>query len=185
MTLTQDEREIARGTRRRFVNDELTPAELAVEIERWEQHRALLAGDLEAQDFNENDAQTLNNGIAYADLRLQELQRQAKRFIRAAIPNRSSEGLDFARARYVDLVGMVEMLTAQQGKKQSNGAYLFRCPFHDGDREPSLRIYPPGRGWNCFGCGRGGRDAASFAAEFFHSSQADGLRWVLVHCDVF
>lgn len=31
-----------------------------------------------------------------------------------------------------------------------------RCPFHD-DRTPSLHVYAePGRGWYCFGCGRGG-----------------------------
>jgi len=31
-----------------------------------------------------------------------------------------------------------------------------RCPFHD-DRTPSLHVYEqPGRGWYCYGCGRGG-----------------------------
>jgi DNA primase len=31
-----------------------------------------------------------------------------------------------------------------------------RCLFHD-DRSPSLHVYrEPGRGWHCFGCGRGG-----------------------------
>lgn len=31
-----------------------------------------------------------------------------------------------------------------------------RCPFHE-DRTPSLHVYDdPGRGWYCFGCGRGG-----------------------------
>jgi CHC2 zinc finger len=31
-----------------------------------------------------------------------------------------------------------------------------RCFFHD-DRHPSLHVYPEaGRGWYCFGCGRGG-----------------------------
>jgi CHC2 zinc finger len=31
-----------------------------------------------------------------------------------------------------------------------------RCLFHD-DRHPSLHVYPEaGRGWYCFGCGRGG-----------------------------
>jgi hypothetical protein len=31
-----------------------------------------------------------------------------------------------------------------------------RCPFHT-DGTPSLHVYPePGRGWYCYGCGRGG-----------------------------
>jgi hypothetical protein len=39
-----------------------------------------------------------------------------------------------------------------------------RCLFHD-DRSPSLHVYrEPGRGWYCFGCGRGGSiyDLAAF-----------------------
>lgn len=30
------------------------------------------------------------------------------------------------------------------------------CPFHAGDHTASLKIYPGGGGWFCFGCGRGG-----------------------------
>lgn len=37
-----------------------------------------------------------------------------------------------------------------------NGAGFAKCPFHSGDREPSLKIYPNNRGWHCFGCGKGG-----------------------------
>ena len=29
------------------------------------------------------------------------------------------------------------------------------CPFH-GERAGSLKVYTDGRGWHCFGCGRGG-----------------------------
>ena len=42
-----------------------------------------------------------------------------------------------------------------------------RCPFHD-DSNPSLHVYEdPGRGWYCFGCGRGGSiyDLASLLWE--------------------
>ena len=36
----------------------------------------------------------------------------------------------------------------------TNRAGFIRCPFHDGDRTPSLKLYPDG--WHCFGCNRGG-----------------------------
>jgi hypothetical protein len=42
-----------------------------------------------------------------------------------------------------------------------------RCPFHE-DRTPSMHVYAdPGRGWYCFGCGRGGSiyDLASLLWE--------------------
>lgn len=35
-----------------------------------------------------------------------------------------------------------------------NRAGLVRCPFHHGDREPSLKIYD--KDFNCFGCGANG-----------------------------
>ena len=35
-----------------------------------------------------------------------------------------------------------------------NRAGLIRCPFHQGDREPSMKIY--GKDFNCFGCGANG-----------------------------
>lgn len=38
------------------------------------------------------------------------------------------------------------------------------CPFHQ-DRNPSLKIYPDGKGFYCFTCGVGG-DQISFAARF-------------------
>lgn len=37
-----------------------------------------------------------------------------------------------------------------------NRAGFISCPFHDGDSSASLKIYPEGRGWYCFGCGAGG-----------------------------
>ena len=39
---------------------------------------------------------------------------------------------------------------------EPNRAGFIHCPFHPGDRDASLKIYPSSRGWNCFGCGRGG-----------------------------
>lgn len=183
MTLSPSDRDLARAALRRFANDELSPAELAIEIERLEHHRALLAGDLQARDFTDQDAATLANGIAYADARLAALERQATRVLRASVPNHALGATDFERARYVDLVGLAETITGSAAIKAGNDRYRIRCPFHD-DTEPSLVIYPPGGGWWCPVCGHGGQDAASFCAEFFHCSQVEGLRFVEELADI-
>ena len=48
-----------------------------------------------------------------------------------------------------------------------NRAGFAHCPFHAGDRDASLKIYPGGRGWHCFGCGEGG-DIISFVQKLFN-----------------
>lgn len=37
---------------------------------------------------------------------------------------------------------------------EPNRSGFLHCPFHGGDRTPSLKVYPDG--WHCFGCGKGG-----------------------------
>lgn len=39
---------------------------------------------------------------------------------------------------------------------EPNRAGFLRCPFHAGDRTASLKVYPGGGGWHCFGCQKGG-----------------------------
>ena len=39
---------------------------------------------------------------------------------------------------------------------QVNHANCIRCPFHAGDRQASLHIYPGSGGFHCFGCGASG-----------------------------
>ena len=182
--LTPSQTAAARATLRRYTDETLTPAELAVEIERWEHQRALLAGDLKARDYAISDEPTLRSGILYADQRLAELEHQAKRLLRAGRTAGTADlQPDFDRARDVDLAGLAETLTGQPLQRRG-GRSVMVCPFHAGDHSPSLTIYGPGRGWHCFGCGRGGQDAASFCAEYFGCSQLEGLRWVEQLCNV-
>lgn len=47
-----------------------------------------------------------------------------------------------------------------------NRAGFARCPFHSGDRTPSLKIYPNNRGWSCFGCGQSG-SVIDFVMKYF------------------
>ena len=51
------------------------------------------------------------------------------------------------------------------GFTPNRGGFI-SCPFHS-DKTPSLKIYiEPGRGWNCFGCGKGG-SAIDFVMALF------------------
>lgn len=40
------------------------------------------------------------------------------------------------------------------------------CPFHQ-EKTPSLKIYPGGQGWYCYGCGAGG-SVIDFVMKLFH-----------------
>ena len=37
---------------------------------------------------------------------------------------------------------------------QPDRAGFLHCPFHNGDRSPSLKVYPDQNTWYCFGCGK-------------------------------
>nr|DAP89195.1 MAG TPA: DNA primase (bacterial type) [Caudoviricetes sp.] len=50
------------------------------------------------------------------------------------------------------------------GLATPNRAGFCHCPFHKGDREPSMKIYD--RDYNCFGCGANG-DIFSFVERFY------------------
>ena len=64
---------------------------------------------------------------------------------------------------------------AQQYGYLPNRAGFIKCPFHTEDRTASLKLYPGGRGWHCFGCNRGG-SVIDFAAELFNLSPLDAVR---------
>lgn len=58
-------------------------------------------------------------------------------------------------------------ILAQCGLHQPNRAGFIQCPFHSGDREPSMKIYE--KDYNCFGCGANG-DIFSFIQNFYQIS---------------
>ncbi len=47
------------------------------------------------------------------------------------------------------------------------------CPFHSGDRTPSLKLYSDG--WTCFGCGAGG-SVIDFVGKLFDLAPLDAVR---------
>lgn len=180
--LARSEKELAKAAARRFATGELTAPELVVESLRWEQHLEVLRTyPREREGFV-----VANAGIAYAEQRLDEISRSLSRLLVAGRghlgpSNREVLEPEFTRARLADLVGLAETLGYEPRRSGRN--HVMICPWHNEDT-PSLVLYPPGQGWHCFGCGRGGQDAASFAAEHFQCSQVEGLRWVEELCDV-
>jgi hypothetical protein len=168
--------------------EDLDAGAIAVEIDFWTRQCALWQSDLEAEDFTDQDAPALTGGIAYAEHHLSELTRQAERHTRAMRlpgypPVRPHEDRTarFQAARWCDLVDLAQTLTGQQAIKGGNGRYRLRCPFHN-DHNPSLIVYPPGKGWWCPVCGKGG-DAVAFVAEFNRCSVVEALETVEVLAD--
>ncbi len=188
--LSDDDYRDVEWTWRRHQNTELSAGDFAAEIDVWLHERAILLGDLEAGDFTWHDEPTLRAGIAYAEHRLAELvgpaERHAQALLQPGYPTpapRRDLTPRFEAAKYVDLVPLAETLTGQTATATGNGRHRIRCPFHTGDREPSLVIYPPGRGWHCFGCNQGG-DAVAFVAELQKCTAVEALALVEELADV-
>ena len=65
---------------------------------------------------------------------------------------------------------------------QVNRKGLCLCPFHH-DTDPSLRIYPDGKGFYCFTCGTGG-DQIKFTALYREISNTDAARELAADSDI-
>lgn len=58
---------------------------------------------------------------------------------------------------------------------QPDRAGFLHCPFHSGDRSPSLKVYPEQNTWHCFGCGKSGT-VIDFVMEMERCSFLDALK---------
>ncbi len=68
----------------------------------------------------------------------------------------------------------IEELVGRNLELRPSGQVLTgRCPFHD-DRNPSFAVYPEGRRFYCFGCGKHG-DVITFLRELEHLSFPEAL----------
>lgn len=52
------------------------------------------------------------------------------------------------RVRISDVLALYHLEIGRAG--------FIHCPFHSGDRDASLKVYPEQNSWHCFGCGKGG-----------------------------
>lgn len=55
-----------------------------------------------------------------------------------------------------------------------NSAGFSVCPFHN-EKTASLKIYPGGKGWHCFGCGSGG-SVIDFVMMYFSVGKSDAIK---------
>ena len=77
-----------------------------------------------------------------------------------------------------DNINMTDLVT-QFGLKVERG--FTSCPFHQGDRTASMKLYPGKRGYYCFGCHRGG-NVIQFTMQFMHMDFEPATRYL---ADVF
>lgn len=66
---------------------------------------------------------------------------------------------------------------------QPDRAGFLHCPFHSGDRDASLKIYPSTDSWYCFGCGEGG-DVIDFVAKMERCSFKEALKKLNIDFDL-
>ena len=81
--------------------------------------------------------------------------------------------MEQAARRVKELVRLTDVL-ARYNLTPSRAGFL-HCPFHSGDRDASLKIYPATDSWYCFGCGEGG-DVIDFVAKMERCSFTDALQ---------
>lgn len=63
---------------------------------------------------------------------------------------------------------------ARHFEYEPNRAGYICCPFHN-EKTPSLKIYPDGSGWHCFGCHRGG-SVIDFTVELLSLTPLEAVR---------
>jgi hypothetical protein len=125
----------------------------------------------------------------YRDETLALYQKELRRMVDMArrengisTPKKYDNPRDFSRIKNVDLQALASMMLGQEGWPSGENM-LFLCPWHTED-SPSLTVYPPGRGFYCFGCGRGGQDAAAFVAAVQKVSMVAAFDYIEEVCDV-
>lgn len=81
--------------------------------------------------------------------------------------------MEQAARRVKELVRLTDVLARYN--LTPNRAGFLHCPFHSGDWDASLKIYPATDSWYCFGCGEGG-DVIDFVTRMERCSFAEALK---------
>lgn len=89
--------------------------------------------------------------------------------------------MEQAAQRVKELVRLTDVLE-RYNLRPSRAGFL-HCPFHSGDRDASLKIYPATDSWYCFGCGEGG-DVIDFVAKMERCSFKEALKKLNIDFDL-
>lgn len=89
--------------------------------------------------------------------------------------------MEQAARRVKELVRLTDVLE-RYNLRPSRAGFL-HCPFHSGDRDASLKIYPATDSWYCFGCGEGG-DVIDFVAKMERCSFKEALKKLNIDFDL-
>lgn len=89
--------------------------------------------------------------------------------------------MEQAARRVKELVRLTDVLARYN--LTPNRAGFLHCPFHSGDRDASLKIYPATDSWYCFGCGKGG-DVIDFVAKMERCGFAEALKKLNIDFDL-
>ena len=81
--------------------------------------------------------------------------------------------MEQAARRIKELVRLTDVLARYN--LTPNRAGFLHCPFHSGDRDASLKVYPATDSWYCFGCGAGG-DVIDFVAKMERRNFVEALK---------
>lgn len=81
--------------------------------------------------------------------------------------------MEQAARRVKELVRLTDVLARYNLTTNRSG--FLHCPFHSGDRDASLKIYPATDSWYCFGCEEGG-DVIDFVAKMERCGFAEALK---------
>lgn len=83
--------------------------------------------------------------------------------------------MEQAARRVKELVRLTDVLARYN--LTPNRAGFLHCPFHNGDRDASLKIYPETDSWYCFGCGEGG-DVIDFVAKMERCGFSEAIKQI-------
>lgn len=90
---------------------------------------------------------------------------------------------DYQVKRIIDASDIVDVVGDFVTLKQRGARYFGLCPFHDDRHATNFVVYPAGRCYKCFACGKGG-DAVRFLMDKEGMTFEEAIRWLGKKCGI-